>query len=546
MKFARSNILFLLVYLYLSFLAPSWINQFGLIPKALANPSYPTNIGTCVGMIEVFLKENTDELDHVILHNVHHTFYGVQPLKYEMQLAAEAELSVEEVMGITRNFHHTIVTTGDTGVARIKNNIVLLPDKNLIRAYKEGMALLDLERQITVEDIIQLRKWALETHYFRRGRKVVEEEFRLRNAEDKAYLMLDEVHETVLETLRTNGCTVELKNLDEFSDDFLARLKLKPGTEQLYVVTYPDENVILESIRRFAERLNNLIQSRAPPEYIASYAVQELLIIHPFKEGNGRTARLLGQILYKKLTDNTLIFPREFHREMNYTLRDLTLLLFNGEQLSHMDTVLHSAADSITAREIFDAVFWQEGILPRIAEPRPMRELSDVRPGRIIADEQEFLYDELPPSVITSYQEHLFFGKGFNTITEAQGHSRSMFSRGWQRSVDDNVDLSRHLHSTREYRSSFIQSSRSFEQSKSFHGDKRFVISIIIDPRGAAILDLNSFFLHALGYTHRHSRELEVVFYKNLPPNRVLGAVITDRTEGRVVDVMINPHYSVD
>ena len=76
-------------------------------------------------------------------------------------------------------------------------------------------------------------------------------------------------------------------------------------------------------LKKFADEINQMVKRGDPPERITAFAAQDLLILHPFKDGNGRTARIVAQVIYEALAKKSILFPEAFYHEMEYSLDDL-------------------------------------------------------------------------------------------------------------------------------------------------------------------------------------------------------------------------------
>ena len=202
---------------------------------------------------------------------------------------------MDEVVAITHNFAPEEVLDGSTGIFKLGDEIVVDANTNLIAAYKEGMGRIK-PGALKTSDIVNLRS---------KGFNIITDGKDLKNvplrAKTSAAILHDPLHPEVKEKLLKYGYTVE-------EHDGITKI----GYSQSWRGPPP--------LDQFVTRLNELVKLRYPPEYIASYAMQELLIIHPFQDGNGRTARLLGQIIYKKLTGVDFIFPPSFKKEMGYSV----------------------------------------------------------------------------------------------------------------------------------------------------------------------------------------------------------------------------------
>lgn len=495
---------------------------------------------------EAALVEQTVELQ-----KVHHSFDGLQPYKYEVELAQQSGLSVEEVMGLTRNFHDDLITTGDTGIYRMGNELKYLPDSNLIKAYKYAMDNME-PGKLTADQLIQMRKYALELNYFKQGKKEVRVDFKFKGTEDNAYIT-DNIDDTVLKKLDDFGHEVVFHPRDNLPDDLPDFIKLKDDSPGVYIIKYPSSQRLESELDKLATKINDLVEARAPPEYIASVAVQDILTLHPFADGNGRSARLYGQVLYKQLTGNTIVFPKLFHKEMSYHAGDLAKsLLQNPPTFSSMP---HRLKTKSSYDELMNYSLYGKGIGPEfLGKNKPLRPLEDLAFGDIkakkktltgvwesqktinyanIADEHKLL----------DYSGDLFFGKGFRTMAEAEGHIKSFFSKGRKRSTLENIDLDAHVESTRNYASSFVQTTMFPSTANGFAvslSTKKHGVVYIIDPTDVEKLDVNSF-VKSLERKPQYD-EGEILLFGHLNPERIKGAYIIDEVY-EIKRFIVNPHY---
>lgn len=250
------------------------------------------NIARLMGIVDIEL--NT-KLTHLMQKDL-------KARKFEEKLAKKADLGLEETVALIRNFTHILTKDGSINVFRRGNNLVLKTDVNLIAAYKYGKANL-VSGSITVDQIIAMRKKAIEVLARDKGREQVRPEFTFKDNESVAKVGNDIHPDTV-------------KKLKEYNFEVT---KVKDG----YLIRYGAMENQVGLLHQYVEQLNELARSQAPPEMITAFAVQELLIRHPFEDGNGRTARLIGQIIYHQYTGKHIFFPKAFHYEMNYTLPEL-------------------------------------------------------------------------------------------------------------------------------------------------------------------------------------------------------------------------------
>jgi len=113
-----------------------------------------------------------------------------------------------------------------------------------------------------------------------------------------------------------------LRKLNDFGYDVTV-----PAQDRIRVAYSNAKATPIERLENFAEKLNAMVNSGVSPERVSAFVAQELNLIHAFRDGNGRTSRLLAQIFFAKMTGKTILLPRSFHREMDHSFEELVYQL---------------------------------------------------------------------------------------------------------------------------------------------------------------------------------------------------------------------------
>jgi hypothetical protein len=295
-----------------------------------------------------------------------------------------------------------------------------------------------------------------------------------------------------------------------------------------------------------------------PPEVISSYAVQELLIMHPFKDGNGRTARLLGQILYKKLTGKTILFPAEFHKEMSYPLHELASKLFADPASFVRDSVTMNGVRNFvrpkSMTEISELAYRRDQVLPQM--------LDKVAPVSTKVKESEFPdfqfdtrkidYKALPDDIRHVDQEVIYYGRTADSDKDAEKMVRILFEHGRTTRGNAHYDLARHVSETDKSVSGFFPASKNINVAERFtmspgKKETNFGIIFLVDPRGGDVLDVDKFYsnIGSMGYN-----EKEVIFANTLTAERVRAAIVVETQDAgsplgdaHIRHFFLNPNY---
>ncbi|MBY0451677.1 MAG: Fic family protein, partial [Bdellovibrionaceae bacterium] len=226
---------------------------------------------------------------------------NVSPIRYDVEMAASAKLDVSEVMALRRNFDSTVPETGETGLFRVGDDVVIDPNTNIVAAYKSFTQRLESGAPLTGQDFIDVRKQAYSVRSANVGEGRTEIPFQFKNKYTAT--IPAEIPPYVRERLSHYGIEHRIEN----------------GQTK---IIYPDA-ARGPPLDRLADDVNRMIAEGQPPERVTAFMAQDLLILHPFKDGNGRTARLMAQGMYRKMTGRDVVFPEQFKREMEYSVDDL-------------------------------------------------------------------------------------------------------------------------------------------------------------------------------------------------------------------------------
>lgn len=240
---------------------------------------------------------------------------GLKPLLFEQRIAELSNLPVEEVGGLIRNFTSTPKETwifdNSFGLFLDRRGSVfeVAGDTNLINSYKWALKNLKLG-QITRQQIVRMRELAIQELHLENGTTIVRPDSLEYKNESDVMTLKSKIHPEVAAKLEAFG------------------YKVRPVGEGAIELAYSNEVTTPEQrLDRFVMQLNMMHANQRSPKEVAAFAAQELNLIHTFRDGNGRTSRLLGQVIYKMLTGKTIIFPEAFHKEMDYSYADLVRTL---------------------------------------------------------------------------------------------------------------------------------------------------------------------------------------------------------------------------
>ena len=173
-----------------------------------------------------------------------------------------------------------MVTDGSLGIRGKSGAYEIHPDTNLLKPYRVAKVTLG-NGPITVEKIISLRDDGMSEIPLttKEGVRWGRSPPRLKSQGDHA-LVRETIAPEVIQELSRLGYQTRSRGT---------------ATEIIYSVS---ETQIISNLKKYVVRLNEMIALKYPIELITAFAEQELLLIHPFQNGNGRIARLIAQAIY--------------------------------------------------------------------------------------------------------------------------------------------------------------------------------------------------------------------------------------------------------
>ncbi|MNJ94902.1 Fic/DOC family protein [compost metagenome] len=448
-------------------------------------------------------------------------------LTYDVAMAEKSGLSVSEVTALRKNFGDEIPETGELGVYRLGDKVALDAESNLVGAYSRFSKRLDSGEPLTAQDLIDVRT---QSHSLRAVTK--------KNGETELVSLPMEFKGKFSTTLDSEISPYVQERLKHYNIDF----KISEGKTK---IMYPEGSREV-GLNKLTDDLNTMIARGDPAERVSAFAVQELLILHPFKDGNGRTARLVGQALMKKLKGVDVVFPGNFHKEMEYDVDTLTRSIMPFDP-NKRERDMQSAAEMLYT--------YHNKKLPEYVDKK---KLVSNAPREDVPFPKEFKamdgvsvkYDSLPDNV-RRYSDSVFYGKpAGKDLESAEQAAETMmkFGRG-SREANPSLDIAAHVDNTRiepgKKVSGFFPTSKDFTGGASFakmKGSKgQYGVSYEIDARGAEVLDITEL------NTLRNNRgswtsEGEVLFGPRVNPARIKSAVIFG-PDGKVVKILKNPLY---
>ena len=424
-------------------------------------------------------------------------------------------MSPEAAMGLP--------TTGETGVFRIQGEDILDPNTNILRAYSNFRSRLQTGKPLTGQDFLQLRNDAYSLRTTDDGSDLVTLPGGFRNSNTATFDA--EIPPYVQERLRHYGIEYRINN---------GRTTIAYG-----------ESSRGPPLDRLASEVNEMIRLGHPPERIAALVVQDLLIIHPFRGGNGRTARVAGQAIYQQLTGRNIVFPDDFHKEMEKTLDQLT------ESILPPPPHKTNNLSDLSAQ-----AYANNRSLPALADPASVHGAgrNDVPfVGQVRLGNQNISYRDFPLEVRRNNNDLFFGAPGGSTIEDAEKAALTLMrnGRGTQQKPEI-FDLQRYTEATTEtmLRSGppgHFSASEQFHTARGFalpsgRADNNFGVVAIIDPRGADVMNLHRVSYPPNGRLPRQVGQAEVVFWRRMNPDRIQAVAIVDR-QRRVVRIIHNPEY---
>jgi len=303
--------------------------------------------------------------------------------RFEVELAKKACYPLETVVALVRNFFGTSRITdsnlSDAAVGvmpelgrRPDGSALIHVNRNLLQAYENLNRRLELGN-VTGELLTEIGKLAFvgEVYFDRTAGVYKQKENNLTLREPgkvSTPLSTTAMNKTVLAMMAEYG--QEVRGGRIHFPDYPTYEWCRQNPNDPRALHHPQF-----ALDRLAEDINILTNLRAPAHLVAAYAVQRLIVIHPFVDWNGRTGRLLGQVLYEKIMlrnttetfrgnvpegwservgRSTIIFPRQFQAEANHSVGELAKLALGRllEPPRDMNT-LHPQFSAKTTREFF-------------------------------------------------------------------------------------------------------------------------------------------------------------------------------------------------
>jgi len=429
------------------------------------------------------------------------------------------------------------VTISDSGLGKA----YLEMGQRILQAKKEGLPLITRELLETARWILGGESAVFQKPKLKSGSVIIGKE---KNTQ---------IHPEVARRLQDYGYRWEQR-----------MVKKKNKEIPVIVLDYGAEAGVSRNLDLFIQALNERIDrflnyGEGRVEDLVAFAVQELLIVHPFVDGNGRIARLLGQVLHEILDRQTVIFPREFFEEMSWSHRDLVLKLQESKRqamlTSSLDRILQNADSEFTA--FFETVpigAWDVYAVDRL-KVSAARNVGDAPFGEVLGETQQGkplrFEGRASSGFLQGRTQPLFFGAPAVSYDEMMGRLRKLFENGRDlRSFSTSRNLNAHVESKSialmksgqygDKSSAFIQTSLSpqvahtFVNYAYFKGHK-FGFILLIDSRGAELL--------RVGRTGLVSDlEQEVLFDSTLDPRRIYGAYLFYNSQP--MGFALNPNYN--
>lgn len=521
--------------------------------------------------------------------------YGIGKVyRFQKELADRSGIPIHEVEALVHNFFGDLqpnsrwLRDGALGIFPTRKGYVIDPKYNLLNAYKK-MSEEIVPGEVTVAQLMELGKLSFELQTLPGGRSLKWRTFGLRNLvttvggepspavrtflTELGYELSTErvaggkntVIRHAKSIVETNGSVPEEIAAELSIAGIAVLLPASAGGNPRLVIernrefrdtVHPEAKALMESygiqveqnggrvklsltpgvdleqqLGRFADRINESVRRGSPPEYVAAQAVQELLLLHPFPDNNGRSARLLGHILFRKLTGRNIKFPSKFHEEMNHSVRELAETLFSPFQSSYPldEEVMQSPGH---AYELFYRSF---GVLPQAIDVGvpPVNAPKDTPFGAFKVGGQPV--DYVQPRT-RDFKRLLFWGIGEKDLEAARNRVRKTFQFG-RRANQGHRDVRQHvLTNGDDGPSGFLPTTQRWAVADDFSDNAgKSNIIFLIDPEQAPILEVDKVLTTKL-------KESEFIFDTTLAPTRVYGALIRD-TATKTVELWTNPNY---
>lgn len=333
-------------------------------------------------------------------------------------------------------------------------------------------------------------------------------------------------------------------------------------TTEVIAIDYGSAEIAKRNLEVYVKNLNQMIKDHLDNksytvEEIVTYAVQEFLIIHPYKNGNGRLSRVIGQAVYEFLVKNdstmseTVFFPKEFYQEMQYSYTELVTVLRQSLRSKKYDPqTITNNVNTSPQLGLMSGDYSQIGSIPIVKYkkklPSPLK-IGDTKFGSIFKSIAQGEVEISPSqSIISKFDKALYFGAPFKSVKEALARMEKFFEKGRDlrpfansRNIDEHVKTKKTAPSKeKQIQSAFIQTTSGINIALGFaRSDSPSPGAVfVIDGRGADLTyvkDVKKDFLTTI--------ENEYLFDSTLDPRRVIGAFLTDN--GVPYLFIENPNY---
>jgi hypothetical protein len=299
--------------------------------------------------------------------------------------------------------------------------------------------------------------------------------------------------------LQRKGASFTLRG--KVSDEVKARMKgygisVRELSEDASRIDYdfePDSR----ALKLLVARINMVIQAGNSPEYVAAFVHQEIALFHGFNGGNGRLGRLLAQILYKKLTGKSIVFPKEFHRELEYSAGDLANSISVAQGLMSVPY----PPPNLTYLGPFGFRGGSRGLAKGVG-PVSARSAPPALPPQVtVRDANTMRFASLDtaalPLDITHARDVLYYGRPAKSEEDAVKNMKILFQYGRSNRGGATFDLYSHVNDTKKGpRSGFFSTSKTFWEAYTFAGREHDGIVYVIDGAGAPGIDIEKLAKH--------------------------------------------------